>query len=410
MDFDALLTDPSFFADPYPAYAALRAAAPVHWSDAWRGWVLTRYDDIAAVFRDPARFSSAGRVGYLLDQLAPAIQAQAAPLYRHYAVGLAHADPPDHTRLRAILNRHFTPRRLERLRPRIRGLVDFLLEQAAASGRMELIGDLAYPLPAIVVLEVLGAPGEDRELFRSWALGVNALFAKGGQTDGAGVDAALAALAEMRGYLLDLFAARRKQPTDDLISLLLHAGEEERLSEQELISTCVTLFVAGHETTTNTLGNGVLALLRRWDEWARLVASPSLAEPAVEELLRYDTPVQRGWRLAKEDVTLRGVEIPAGSLLLPMLGAANRDPDVFPDPDRLDITRKSDRHLGFGVGIHFCLGAPLARMELVEALTQTARRFPELRLDESAPLRWRPDIALRGVEALWVSAGTETRS
>ena len=401
-DFDSLLTDPAFFADPSPAYAALRRTAPVYWSAAWRGWVLTRYADIAAVFRDPARFSSVGRVGYLLDQLPPALQAQAAPLYRHYAVGLAHADPPDHTRLRAILNRHFTPRRLERLRPRIRGLVDFLLTQAAETGRMDLIAGLAYPLPAIVVLELLGAPGEDRELFRGWALGVNALFAKGGQTDAQGVAAALAALAEMRAYLLELFAARRRQPADDLISLLLHAGEEERLSEQELVSTCVTLFVAGHETTTNTLGNGVLALLRQRREWERLAAQPSLAETAVEELLRYDTPVQRGWRLAKEAAVIRGVEIPAGSLLLPMLGAANRDPHAFPDPDRLEITRQSDRHLGFGVGIHFCLGAPLARMELTEALTQLATRFPGLRLDESAPLHWRPDIALRGVEALWV--------
>lgn len=397
---DGLLTSPDYFADPYPAFARLRAEAPVYWSEAWGGWVLTRYADIVTVLHDPARFSSAGRIRYLLAQLPDEERRRAALLERHYDVGLAHADPPDHTRLRSLLNRFFTPRHLESLRPRIQALVDEMLDCHAAAGRMDVIHDLAYPLPAIIVLEMIGAPAEDRDLLRDWALGINRLFAAGGRTSLEAVDAALASLAAIRGYISDLAAQRRRQPREDLISHLVHAGEDERLSEGELLATCVTLFVAGHETTTNLIGNGLLALLRHPDQMRQLAATPDLILPAMEELLRYDTPVPRGWRLAKVDAEIGGQQIRAGDLLLPMIGAANRDPAHFVNPNAIDFQRVDNRHLGFGYGIHFCLGAPLARLEVPAVFTALLARFPALRFDESVPLTWRRDVALRGIESL----------
>jgi cytochrome P450 len=398
--FEQLLTSADFFVDPYPIYARLREDAPVYWSEAWGGWVLTRYADVAAVLRDPARFSSAGRISYLLAQLPEADRRRADLLERHYQVGLAHSDPPDHTRLRTLLNRFFTPRHLESLRPRIGQLVEGMLDQGERAGGMDVIHDLAYPLPAIVVLEMIGAPAADRDLFRDWALGINRLFAAGGRTNLEAVDAALASLAEIRAYISDLAAQRRRDPRADLISLLVHAGADEQLSEGELLATCVTLFVAGHETTTNLIGNGLLALLRHPEQLSLLRENPDLALAAMEELLRYDTPVPRGWRLAKADVEIGGQPIRAGDLLLPMIGAANRDPAQFPAPDRLDFGRADNRHLGFGYGIHFCLGAPLARLEVPAALNALLRRFPALRLDESIHLVWRRDVALRGIDSL----------
>ncbi|MBX2997769.1 MAG: cytochrome P450 [Caldilineaceae bacterium] len=397
---DPLLTSPDYFVDPYPVLARLRMEAPVYWSEAWGGWVLTRYADVVAVLRDPARFSSAGRITYLLAQLPAADRRRAALLERHYQVGLAHADPPDHTRLRTLLNRYFTPRHLESLRPRIAQLVESMLDQCQRADSMDVIHDLAYPLPAIVVLEMIGAPAEDRDLFRDWALGINRLFAAGGRTSLDAVDAALTSLAEIRAYISDLAAQRRRDPREDLISLLVHAGADEQLSEGELLATCVTLFVAGHETTTNLIGNGLLALLRHPEQLAQLRENPALSLPAMEELLRYDTPVPRGWRLAKADMEIGGQTIRAGDLLLPMIGAANRDPAQFPHPDRLDFGRADNRHVGFGYGIHFCLGAPLARLEVPAALNALLRRFPALRLDESSPLIWRRDVALRGIDSL----------
>ncbi|MBI1294777.1 cytochrome P450 [bacterium] len=398
--FDHLLTSPEYYVDPYPVFARLRAEAPVYWSEAWSGWILTRYDDIVTVLHDPARFSSAGRIRYLLAQLPEEQRRHAALLERHYDVGLAHADPPDHTRLRALLNRFFTPRHLESLRPRIHALVDEMLDCHAAARRMDVIHDLAYPLPAIIVLEMIGAAAEDRDLLRDWALGINRLFAAGGRTSLEAVDAALACLAGIRAYIADLADQRRRQPREDLISHLVHAGEGERLSEGELLATCVTLFVAGHETTTNLIGNGLLALLRHPEQMRQLAANPALILPAMEELLRYDTPVPRGWRLAKVDAEIGGQHIRTGDLLLPMIGAANRDPAYFANPDVIDFQRVDNRHLGFGYGIHFCLGAPLARLEVPAVFNALLARFPALRLDESAPLTWRRDVALRGIESL----------
>ncbi len=402
-ELDTLLTDPSFFADPYPAYARLREEAPVCWSEAWGGWVLTRYADVVAAFQDVRRFSSAGRIAYLLESLPPEERSRFDDVQAHYRAGVAHVDPPDHTRLRALLTPFFTPRRLAALVPRIEQVTARLLAGLEGQPTADLIAGLAYPLPAAVVLELIGAPEADRDLFRNWALGVNALFAAGGRTAAAAVAQAQASLAEMRAYIAELAAARRRAPREDVVSVLAARCAAGDLTEAELVSTCVTLFVAGHETTTNLIGNGMVALLRRpavLQELRRGLTTPELLKSAVEELLRFDTPVQRGWRIAAEDVEVGGRLVRRGQLVLPMLGAANRDPAHFPDPDRLDLARRENRHLGFGYGIHFCLGAPLARLEVPAALAGLLARFPRITLDESRPLPWRRDVALRGVEAL----------
>lgn len=402
MNLDYLLTDPDFFENPYPAYRQLRTTAPIYWSDAWGGWVLTRYSDAVAIFKDPRLYSSAGRVNYLLDQLPAEVRAAAAPLEQHYAVGLAHSDPPAHTRMRAILNRAFAARRIEAMRPRIQALVDQLLDEVEArgTGQMDIIHDLAYPLPAIVIAEMIGAPAEDRDLFRDWAIDVNELFSHGGRVTVEGVHRAQHSLLEMRSYIRELIEDHRRQPREDLLGLLVAAGDQgETLTEGELLATCVTLFVAGHETTTNVIGNGMVALFNHPDQLALLTAQPGLSDTAVEELLRYDTSVQRGWRIVREDLDFGGFLFRQGQMVLPMIGAANHDPAQFTDPDRLDITRQDNRHIGFGFGIHFCLGAPLARIEIPVAIYALLARFPTLRLT-GEPLQWRQDIALRGVLSL----------
>lgn len=397
------LRSPEFFVDPYPTYRRLRERAPVYWSDALGGWVITRYADLVTIFRDPQRFSSAGRVTFLLRQLPDAARAQVEQLERHYAVGLAHSDPPDHTRLRALLTKVFTPRMIETMRGRIETVVNDLLAHVERAGRMDIIGDLAYPLPAIIVSEMIGAPTEDRDKFRQWAIEINGLFEGGGRIIPENVDTAQRALLEMRAYVRELIAHKRAEPREDILSGLVAAEEQgDKLSDAELVSTVVTLFVAGHETTTNLIGNGMHALLRQPDQLARLRANPGLIASAVEELLRYDTSVQRGWRIAREDVEFGGEQIRRGDLVLPMLGAANRDPAQFPNPDALDIARKENRHVAFGYGIHFCLGAPLARLEAPLAINALLARFPNVRLT-GEPLVWRQDIALRGLITLPVS-------
>jgi len=395
--FEDQLLSPAFFSDPYPTYHRLRSEAPVYWSDALGGWVLTRYEDVVSILRRPELYSSTGRVSYLLRQLPEAARREVELLERHYTLGLAHSDPPDHTRLRTLLSKAFTSRLIEARQPRIQALVDQLLDRVEGSGRMDIIHDLAYPLPATIIAEIIGAPAEDIDLFRQWAIGINRLFESGGRVTPASVAAAQSSLVEMREYIGRLIIERRRRPGDDVLSHLVAAEQQaDRLSVAELVSTAVTLFVAGHETTTHLIGNGMLALLRQPDQLQKLKENPALISSAVEEMLRYDTAVQRGWRIAAGDIEIDGCRIKKGELVLPMLGAANRDPAQFPEPDRFDICRQDNKHLGFGYGIHFCLGAPLARLETPIAINTLLRRFPNLRL-ETENLTWRQDIALRGL-------------
>lgn len=399
---DNLLSDPSFFVDPYPTYDILRREAPVIRSDHWGGWVLTRYADVMGTLRDHKRFSNKGRVDHMLARVPSGVRETASDLERHFGVNPAHADPPDHTRMRTLLNRAFTPYQMEALRPRVKAVVDALLDavEARGDGRMDLVADLSFPLPATIIAEMLGAPAHESEQFHNWANGVNQLFANVGRATAAQVETAQRNVAEIRDYTLRLAEQRREHPREDIISLLVQAVYRDgTLNLDELVSTAVTLFIAGHETTTYTLANGMLALLRHPDQLDLLRRTPGLMETAVEEIWRYDTPVQRGWKVAVEDTELDGRAIRAGELVLPMPGAANRDPEQFPDPHRFDITRKENRHVAFGYGIHFCIGAPLARIEVPIAIAALLQRYPRLRL-ATEEFEWRRDVAMRGPVAL----------
>ena len=387
--------DPEFVADPYPTYHRLRATDPVHHSPLGF-WVLTRYEDVVAVLRDPrlakeaiasvvaARFGVEVPVGMRLSML--------------------DRDPPDHTRLRGLVSKAFTPRVVEALRPHIQQIVDGLLERVERAGSMDLIEEFAYPLPVVVICEMLGVPVEDHERFKGWSLEIARsldLILQPPDSDLArrSVDARHA----LTDYFRGLIAERRASPRADMLSALIAAEEAgDKLSEQELMATCILLLVAGHETTVNLIGNGTLALLRHPDELRRLRENPPLIGSAVEELLRYDGPVQRTARIPSAAVTIGGRTIEAGEMVMPFIGAADRDPAHFPDPDRLDIARSDNRHIAFGLGIHFCLGAPLARLEGQIAINTLVRRLPKLALATDRP-EYRQSLTLRGLKTLPVA-------
>jgi len=389
------LLDPAVLSDPYPLFHRLRTEDPVHWEADLEFWALTRYADALYALREDSLLSSA-----IHDSPRPG------------GVGLSSArwfvflDPPRHTRLRALVHSAFTPQVVEGLRASIQAIADELLDRAAEAGRLDLIADLGFPLPAIVIAELLGVPAEDRAQFRAWSAD---LAAAGGlvrmAADGAErLSRARAGGAALNAYFRDIIRERRRAPRDDLVSRLTGVQSAEgTLSEEELVDTCALLLFAGHETTTNLIGNGMLALLRHPDELSRLRADPSLIGSAVEELLRYDSPVQMRVRVARETVEIGGRRIAKGQRVLILVGAANRDPARFPDPDRLDIARPDNRHLAFGHGIHFCTGAPLARLEGAIAIRRLLRRFPRLELTTDQ-LAWRETLTLRALNALPVSA------
>ena len=399
MSTDALVFNPflpEFHADPYPFYARLRTDDPVHRSPLGF-WVLTRYDDVVTVLRDP-RF---GRAGF--HPMLPAVQTGSAnpdPL----PPSMLFQDPPNHTRLRALVSKAFTPRVVEGLRPRIQDIVDRLLDRVAPTGTMDVIEDLAYPLPVTVISEMLGVPATDQPAIRQWSADLaRGLDAIGPQGDVEVEKRSVEARRALADYFRTQIPERRRQPRQDLLSALLAAEEQgDRLTERELLAMCVLLFVAGHETTVNLIGNGTLALLRQPDELRRLRADPALTPSAVEELLRYDSPVQRTARIPSTDVTIEGHTLPRGTMVVAAIGAANRDPAHFVDPDRLDISRRDNRHVSFGFGIHFCLGAPLARLEGQVALGTLIRRAPHLQ-QASEELEWRESSTLRGLKSLPVT-------
>jgi hypothetical protein len=386
VQFNPLL--PAVIEDPYPLYQRLRAEDPVHQNPAGM-WVLSRYDDVALALRDP-RF---GRRGF-----------QELIALRFVGPGLGRSmllqDPPDHTRLRALVSRAFTSRAIEGLRGQIERMVNGLLDAAMDRREMDLITDLAYPLPVGVISEMVGVPVGDQDRVRQWSDDLVRSFDAIVFPEPEVIARANAAGAALGAYFQDLVAERRRAPRTDLLSALIAVEEAgDRLSTEELLATSILLFLAGHETTANLIGNGVLALLRHPGELARLRSHPELLESAIEELLRFDSPVQATGRVATEDVELGGQSIGKGALLLTVIGAANRDPDVFADPDRLDVAREDNRHLSFGFGTHFCLGASLARLEAEIAFRALLERFPKLEL-ASDTVVYRPNPFLRGLEAL----------
>jgi cytochrome P450 len=387
--------DPEFVADPYPMYHRLRAEDPVHHSPLGF-WVLTRYADVMAMLRDPR----------LIKEPIAAFVAARFGMAVPPGLGLSmlDRDPPDHTRLRGLVSKAFTPRALEKLRPGIQQIVDGLLDEAAGRGSMDLIEEFAYPLPVRVICEMLGVPVQDHERFKAWGLdiarGLDAIMLPPDSPVGQRSVSGRRALAE---YFRELIAERRAAPREDMLSALIAAEEAgDTLNEEELLATCILLLVAGHETTVNLIGNGTLALLRHPDQLRKLRESPGLIGTAVEELLRFDGPVQRTARIPSEDITIGGQTIGKGEMVMPFLGAADRDPTQFPDPDRLDISRTDNRHIAFGMGIHFCLGAPLARMEGQIAINTLLARLPRLALATDRP-QFRQSLTLRGLQALPVS-------
>jgi cytochrome P450 len=387
---------PEFIANPYPYYQRLRETAPMHLTPLGF-YVASRHADIATVLRDK-RFGKdfAGRMS---RRHGPEILEE--PVYRSMRHWMLQQDPPDHTRLRGLVVRAFTARRVEDMRPRIQEIVDGIIDRVEARGRMDLIADFAFRLPVTVICDMLGIPAEDRELFFTSSRTGGRLLdpvplsrAEIEQHNGSNLAAA--------EYFHRLFELRRREPGEDLTTQLVHAEEHgSKLSNEELTANVILLFGAGHETTVNLIGNGFLALHRNPDQLKLLREDPSLTAGAVEELLRYDSSVQVTGRTTLENVDeIGGIALAKGQSVICLLGSANRDPAVYADPDRLDITRADVRPLSFGGGIHYCLGAQLARIEGEIAIATLLRRLPRLQLDDPEHPDWRQTFVLRGLNAL----------
>jgi cytochrome P450 len=403
VEADALLAElvatPEGRADPYPRYARLRAMAPVHRSG-FGFWTLTRYDDCQQLLRHPG-------VGKNISEAASALglsddDSNAQARFRNDRSNMLVTDPPDHTRLRGLVTRAFTPRTVETLRGRIVGLVDELLD-GFGPGEVDVMDALAFPLPVTVIGEMLGVPAEDRPMLRPLVRSITAVLELAVTPEA--LAEATVADDKLSDYFVDLVAERRAHPQDDMLTKLIEAEDKgDQLTEHELISTAILLFAAGFETTTHLIGNGLLALLRHPDQVDRLRADRSLFRPAVEELLRYDSPVQIAVRTAYEDLTIGGETIAKGGIVLALLGAANRDPAHFSDPDRLDVGRDEGAPISFGGGIHFCLGAALARLEGQIVFDRLLSRFATMEL-VGGPPTVRDSLTLRGLVDLKVRFG-----
>jgi cytochrome P450 len=399
----AIANSPEFREDPYVFYTSLRDNSPRLRTD-FGLWFLTKHVDASAALRDPHN-SSNERHSNLYEAFLAEAEAQGRLSTVNSFETMLFADPPDHTRLRGLVQQAFTPRMVEQIRPRAQRLVDELIDAAVARGRtMDLVGDVAYPFPVTIICELLGVPVADQAQFADWSRSLSRAIDPSpirSMELEAEIEAAGTAFAE---YFAALVADRRTSLGDDLLSALITAEEEgDRLSEEELFGTALLLLIAGHETTVNLVGNGVLALLRNRDQFDRLRDDPAIGRTAVDEILRYDSPVQMNQRVALEPFTLSGGEVvEPGEQMIVMLAAANRDPDAFPHPDRLDVGRvDARRHLAFGGGIHHCLGAALARVEGEVALTTLVSRLPAMEL-AGEPER-RPNFTLRGLAHLPVS-------
>jgi cytochrome P450 len=400
VQYDPLL--PEVQADPYPVYKRLREEDPVHWSEALDAWVLTRYDDVVAVLKD-LQFSAERRgARNRFVQQAETAAGEYGPTAR--ANTMLTSDPPEHTRLRLLVSKAFLPRAVERLRPHVQNIADEVLDAAPERGQLDILMDFAYPLPVIVIAELMGVPTEDRAQFKRWSDDIVATLGGASATPQL-IERAAKSGGEIVDYFRDVIADRRRKPKEDLVTVLVEAADEgDVLSEPQLLATCVTMLIAGNETTRNLIANGMLALLRNPSELDRLWNDPSLVGIAVEELLRYAGPVQCTSRVATEDIEVGGKTIEKGQLVFTMLAAANRDPAHFEDPERLDIGRRDNHHVAFGFGVHACLGQPLARLEAQVAFATLARRIrsPALASDR---LEWGPSFILRGLKSLPVTFG-----
>ena len=394
------IVGPQFKANPFPLLANLRASQPLFRTtlpDKTPVWLLTRYEDVAALLKDE-RFAKDKRKAMTPDQLRK--MPWVPPMFRPLERNMLDLDPPDHTRLRTLVHKAFTPSLIAQMRERIQTLADELLTQVVHKGKCDLIRDYALPLPMTIITEILGVPTRDRNKFHRWSKAVVSLSSPSPTLR------VIPNVWMFVKYLRRFFERRRLDPRDDLASALIRAEEAgDRLNRDELLAMVFLLLIAGHETTVNLIGNGMLALFEHPEAMNRLRQEPSKIKTAVEELLRYTSPVFMSTeRYAREDVTIHGITIPRGEMTLGVIGSANRDEKIFHNPDELDITREPNKHLSFGHGIHFCLGAPLARLEAEVAISTLLRRIRELRLSVSPDaLRWRPSMILRGLDSLPIS-------
>jgi pimeloyl-[acyl-carrier protein] synthase len=391
------LYDPEVLANPYPLYHRLRAEEPVHWDPFLHAWVVTRYDDVVRVLLEFA----ANRTP-TPEQLTAIGMAELNPIAQVMVKQMLFMDPPTHTRLRGLCSQAFTPRRVELLRSHIQDIADRLLDDVVSAGAMDIIAEFAAPLPAIVTAEMFGVPPSDHHQLKAWSADFAEMLGNF-QHNPNRTNRVLHSLQEMTRYFRDAIRKQRASPREGLVHYLLAAEVNgDRLTEEEVIANLIVTMVGGQETTTNLIGNGILTLLRNPDTLHQLQSDPSLISLTVEELLRYESPSQHTARLAPEDVEIGGKRINKRQAVIAVMGAANRDPGRFPDPDRLDITRKDNRHVAFGWGAHFCFGAYLARIEGQVAFQTILRRIPDLTL-ESKPLVWRHNLGLRGLTALHVA-------
>ncbi|GGQ37888.1 cytochrome P450 [Streptomyces griseomycini] len=395
--------DPAFVADPYPAYAELRERGRVHFFEPTNQWLVPHHADVSALLRD----RRLGRT--YLHRFSHEEFGRTAPPPEHEPFhtlndhGMLDLEPPDHTRIRRLVSKAFTPRTVERLKPYVRGLAGDLVAALVEAGGGDLLRDVAEPLPVAVIAEMLGIPESDRAPLRPWSADICGMYELNPSEEAAA--RAVRASVEFSDYLRELIARRRKAPGDDLVSGLIaaHDEDDDRLTEQEMISTCVLLLNAGHEATVNATVNGWWALFRNPDQLAALRADPSLVPSAVEELMRYDTPLQLFERWVLDEIEIDGRVIPRGAEIAMLFGSANHDPAVFTDPARLDLTRRDNPHISFSAGVHYCIGAPLARIELAASMTALLEKAPTLRL--AAEPKRKPNFVIRGLEGLAVELG-----
>jgi cytochrome P450 len=397
------LLDPEVNHDPYPFLAPLREHDPVHYSEAHRSWLVTRYADVAAAFGDK-RLSS-DRVRPLLHSMSDERRASAGPVFELIADWMVVTDPPVHTRLRKLATKAFHPRKVVAMEGRIRELVDHYLDEFIARGEQDLVAGFAFPLPATVIAELIGAPIEDADRFKVWSNELALVaFGAGGESRGERHERATRGVESMFEYFGGLIEEKRTRPGDDMISSLIDGEDGDALSEDELKGMCALMLFAGHETTTTTITSAVKVLLENPDQLALLRADPAMAGKAVEEILRVEGTIKVLHRWVLEDLELRGREISAGDRVLLVTAAANRDPEKFPDPDRVDITRSPNPHLAFGKGVHTCIGAMLARIEMRVAVARIVERLPGLRFADDPPVfEWTPSLASRGLAQLRIA-------
>ncbi|KAB2973918.1 cytochrome P450 [Streptomyces sp. SS1-1] len=394
--------DPAFLADPYPAYAELRARGRVHWFEPTNQWLVPHHADVSALLRD-RRLGRTYQHRFTHEEFGrSAPPPEHEPFHTLNDHGMLDLEPPDHTRIRRLVSKAFTPRTVERLRPYVRDLAGELVAGLVERGGGDLLTEVAEPLPVAVIAEMLGIPEADRGPLRPWSADICGMYELNPSEETAAK--AVRASVEFSDYLRELIAARRKEPGDDLISGLIAAhDEDDRLTEQEMISTAVLLLNAGHEATVNSTVNGWWALFRNPAQLAALRADHSLIPSAIEELMRYDTPLQLFERWVLDDIEIDGTTIPRGAEIAMLFGSANHDPAVFTDPERLDLTRTENPHISFSAGIHYCIGAPLARIELAASMTALLEQAPTLR--PAVDPQRKPNFVIRGLEDLRVEIG-----